>query len=192
MKQKDRAMLLIVDPQVDFVAGSLKVPGAEKAMSALAEHIDDAGAGYAACVITADWHPAKHMSFRCSGGEWPRHCVAYSIGAAIYPPVYDSAMRSFEVIEVLTKGQDQDKEEYSIFANEESAAKLCSMIKDLCIDRIDICGVAGDVCVSRTLEDGIARFGKERFNVLTRYSPSLDGGETLKDIISKYNLKCDL
>ena len=59
------------------------------------------------------------------------------------------------------------------------------------IGKIDICGLAGNVCVLQSLRDGIELFGAEKFNVLTAYSPSIDGGKALLDIIDKRNLSCD-
>ena len=85
---------MIVDPQVDFVSGTLPVPGAEKAMAELALYIKERGNDYSVIVITADSHPYNHSSFRECGGEWQRHCVSDSIGAAIYPDVFDAAYSS--------------------------------------------------------------------------------------------------
>lgn len=51
--------------------------------------------------------------------------------------------------------------------------------------------VPGDVCVAATIRDGITIFGKKIFNVLTRYTASIDGGKTLDSLISNYDLSCD-
>lgn len=40
---KEKRMLLIVDPQIDFITGSLPVPGAEDAMNALALYLQEYG-----------------------------------------------------------------------------------------------------------------------------------------------------
>lgn len=184
-------MLLIVDPQVDFVTGSLKVAGAEKAMDSLAAYMRRHGCDYAACVITADWHPATHISFAGNGGPWPRHCVAYSVGAAIYPPVYDAALSCCAESRVLLKGLDPKHEEYSIFSNAASALLLDEIIDTRDIGKIDVCGLAGDVCVCATLADGISRYGREMFHVLERFSPSIDGGAALNELIMKFRLRCD-
>lgn len=184
-------LLLIIDPQVDFVTGSLKVEGAVGAMDALAHYICEHGNMYSQCVITADWHPFNHLSFIMNGGRWPRHCVAYSVGAAIYPPVYDAAMSCCRSVDVLTKGTSCDHEEYSIFANDVSASKLDEIILKHRIDAVDICGLAGDVCVSDTLVDGINKYGIRKIKVLERFSPSIDGGVRLNELLTKYQIKCD-
>mgnify|MGYP002201998616 FL=1 len=47
-------MLLVVDPQIDFVSGSLPVPGAAEAMIALAHYIRKHENTYAIRIVTAD------------------------------------------------------------------------------------------------------------------------------------------
>ena len=61
------------------------------------------------------------------------------------------------------------------------------LIKKFNIKQIDICGIAGDVCVLNTLKDGIVLYGKEMFNVLEEFSPSLDGGKALKQAMTQLN-----
>ncbi len=172
-------MLLIIDPQVDFISGSLPVAGAEEAMNALARYIIDAKGRYTAIAITADFHPAGHCSFKEHGGEWPAHCVAHSGGAAIWPAVYDAALSTGLPVKVFTKGTDAMTEEYSVFRNEASRLALTGWIEALGISDIDICGIAGDVCVLSSLRDGRKLLPDARFTVLLPYSPSIDGGVAL-------------
>ena len=49
-----KKMLLIVDPQVDFISGSLPVPGAAVAMDALSEYVCAHGEEYSVKVVTSD------------------------------------------------------------------------------------------------------------------------------------------
>lgn len=52
-------VLLIVDPQYDFIeGGSLPVNGATKAMEELSEHIKETK--YDSILVTVDWHPYNH------------------------------------------------------------------------------------------------------------------------------------
>ena len=85
---------------------------------------------------------------------------------------------------VLRKGTSKDADEYSIFKNALSAEKIDKLICGNGIERIDICGIAGDVCVLNTLRDGIERYGAAMFRVLTEFCPSLDGGTALAEAIS--------
>lgn len=176
-------LLLIVDPQMDFVKGTLPVPGADLAMEHLSRYIKQHDGEYLCKVVTADWHPYDHISFVPQGGQWPVHCVQNSVGAALYPCLIEPLYKTAGHVEVLYKGNKREVEEYSIFANQESAGKLDKIVKDMNIDHIDICGLAGDVCVLNTLNDGVRIFGSRMFNVLTGFSPSLDGGKALDETI---------
>lgn len=179
-----KRLLLIVDPQIDFITGELPVPGAESAMQNLARHITDNDGMYAHKIITADHHPYDHCSFKENGGIWPRHCVHDTTGAAIYQPIVDAAYQTSGGVTILYKGMKADTEEYSIFKREEAAETIDRLIKEHGITQIDICGLAGDVCVSNTLKDGIERYGKDFFNVLKTFSPSIDGGIVLDKMIN--------
>ena len=53
------------------------------------------------------------------------------------------------------------------------------------IERIDVCGIAGDICVLQTLRDGVELFGPERFHVLEAFAPSLDGGASLSAFVKE-------
>lgn len=181
-------MLLIVDPQLDFINGTLKVNGAEEAMNRLAYHIQKTDGDYACKVITTDWHPYNHCSFKDFGGEWPMHCVQNSSGAAIWFPILKETEITKGNTFILRKGDDKNKDEYSIFQNETSSRKLKFIVNDLGIGNIEICGLAGDICVLNTLKDGIDCFGKNMFTVLKSFSPSLDGGNKLSTFISNNQL----
>lgn len=182
--------LLIVDPQVDFITGTMPIPGAEKAMNHLGAFMLAYGNMYKWVIVTADHHPFNHCSFKEYGGKWPRHCVHDSIGAAVWQPVMDSLYDTPGEVIFLYKGMNPRTEEYSIFKNDISAAHLASLIHEKKIERIDVCGLSGDVCVADTLTDGIAIYGAGMFAVLPEYTASLDGGMRLNDIILKNNLPC--
>lgn len=182
---------MIVDPQVDFISGTLPIPGADSAMNALAHFIAGKAIDYKCIIITADHHPFNHCSFTEAGGRWPRHCVHDSVGAAVWQPIMDALYNADTKIVFLYKGENPRSEEYSIFKNKVSAACIDRIIHEEEIGRIDICGLSGDICVSDTLSDGIAIYGAELFSVLPEYSPSIDGGIRLEELIHKNNLKCD-
>ena len=185
------SLLLIVDPQIDFITGTLAVAGAESAMNSLADYVGEHPAAYRAIVVTLDLHPFNHSSFSNYGGQWPAHCVAHSVGAAVWEPLMASLSSVAEKTIFLGKGSEATKEEYSIFATHRSAEKISRLISDLSIDRIDLCGLAGDICVANTLSDGVSMFGNEIWHILTPFTPSLDGGVTLTDLTKKLNVTCD-
>lgn len=168
-----RRLLLIVDPQVDFINGTLPVPGAVDAMNRLAEYISHNNGKYIHKIVTADRHPYDHCSFSNNGGEWPRHCVHDTVGAAIWQPVFDAVYKSDGGVTILYKGQDAYLEEYSIFKNDYAAGEFERTIDKYRIEKIDICGLAGDVCVKDTLADGVRLYGEDMFNLLKEYSPTI-------------------
>lgn len=177
-------MLLIVDAQIDFISGTLPVPQAAPKMDALADYVREKAHEYKLKVLTADWHPYDHCSFKENGGPWPMHCVQNTVGAAIYPNLFQALNQTEGQLEVLYKGNLRDKEEYSVFQNTDSALRLKTILSQFEIERIDICGIAGDICVLNTLKDGISFYKNLSFNVLTDFCPSLDGGVAIKSCSS--------
>lgn len=97
-------LLLIIDPQIDFISGSLPVPHAAEAMSGLAEYMEKHGKNYATIVATTDWHPYHHCSFATEGGPWPLHCVQNSVGAAIPDRLLAACNKAGAPFTVLRKG----------------------------------------------------------------------------------------
>lgn len=177
--------LLLVDPQCDFIDGALPVPGAKSAMHGLATTLRAGGPKYALKIVTCDFHPWNHCSFQENGGTWPRHCVAYSQGAAIWPELLAPLHNCQGNALVLPKGTASGQEEYSIFQNPASKTLLLKAIETAGIDSIDICGLAGDVCVLHTLKGGIQHGDNIDFTVLEAFTPSLDGGTALADFCAQ-------
>lgn len=169
-----RKMLLIVDAQHDFIDGTLPVPGAAGAMDALATYIRQTDGQYTLRVLTADAHPADHISFKENGGMWPAHCVAGTPGAAIWQPILNAIEATSGQTVFLTKGTDPAREEYSIFANTLSAQTIDTLIRQLDIVKIDICGLAGDICVARTLRDGQKLYPQIKWRLLEPFSPTIN------------------
>ena len=186
-----RKAILIVDAQKDFINGSLPVDGAEEAMNKLADHLAEHNGDYLLKIFTTDWHPYHHFSFKENGGTWPIHCVENSEGASIWFPLIRESANSKGMNIVLRKGDSPCKEEYSIFDNFKSAQKLKEMVEAYHIDELSICGLAGDICVTEAIKGAIKAFGKDKIKVLVEFSPSLDGGKTLKQLIEDNGLKTD-
>ncbi|MCI6657955.1 MAG: isochorismatase family protein [Bacteroidales bacterium] len=188
----DRKMLIVVDPQIDFISGSLPVPGAAEAMNQLADYVKANGDDYALMVVTNDWHPYDHCSFAPNGGPWPVHCVQNSEGAATYWPLLEALYQSETETLFLQKGDLRHREEYSIVQNtgareffENTLDNSLLADADCQYQHVDVCGIAGDVCVLNTLRDLLPIVGADRLRVLTRFAPSLDGGKALQAFIDE-------
>lgn len=171
--------ILIVDPQCDFINGALPVPGAPAAMDALAKHIEANNGKWAVKIVTNDYHPWEHCSFVDNGGKWPRHCVQHSGGAAIWPPLLPALYETAGSVHILLKGRLKGRDEFSPFYS--CADEFAAICAAHAIDALDVCGLAGDVCVLQTLKDGVARHGAGMFNLLAEFAPSLDGGKALAE-----------
>ena len=171
--------LLLVDPQCDFINGALPVPGATQAMNELAAFIRKSHWDLA--IITIDAHPWAQCSFESHGGKWPRHCVAHTPGAAIWPEIFSALQDAASRVVILRKGVDNGHDQYSIFEDISASLALQKLFREYHIDNVDICGLAGDICLLNTLRDGVSLFGPSLFTVWQRFSPSLDGGKNLAE-----------
>lgn len=182
-------ILLIVDPQNDFITGTLAVKGAKEKMMNLADYIKDEGCKYDYICMTLDTHPKNHTSFKENGGIWPKHCVVGTDGWNI-PEYLEDAMQFVGAGKKIYfgyyyKGTKADQEEYSIFDSEDGytlSEQITDLIKEYDV-YIDICGIAGDYCVLETLK-GLRRIIGDRYiQVLTQYTASIDSGEKLMNYI---------
>ena len=161
--------LIIVDVQTDFCpGGALAIDGGDQVIPVLNRWID--AAVYAGVPIYAsrDWHPVDHISFKESGGLWPRHCIQDSHGAGFHPE-----LRLPESTVKITKGVRFDQDQNSVF----DQTGLAVQLRKDGIKRLFVGGLAEDVCVLASVLDG----RREGFDVVlipdaTR-PVTADGGE---------------
>lgn len=184
--------LVIVDPQNDFINGSLAVPGAEKAINNTIEFIKEHKEDLDYIAITADWHPYDHCSFKEYGGTWESHCVMYSAGASIYQPLLEVIKETGIFCKVWNKGTYSDREEYSIFDREEGREFLDELNDRTTIDaskeeygEIYVAGLAGDFCVFHTVKDLADEGLGDWMHILLDGVASIDGGVKLKNLMKE-------
>ena len=185
-----KSILLIVDPQNDFITGSLAVEGAKEKMMKLAEYINGDHPSYDYVCVTMDTHPKNHSSFKENGGIWPAHCV-YDTNGWNLPEYLNEALENANFVSCYHKGTEVDKEEYSIFDNERDGFTLYTQIKDLIHQEdvfISVCGIAGDYCVLETIKGLRKYIGDNYIYVLTEYTASIDGGEKLINYLKENNI----
>lgn len=193
-----KKILLIVDPQNDFITGTLPVPGAKERMIKLAEYIQKKGIEYNIVDVTLDSHPDNHSSFKENGGIWPKHCVMHTNGWGV-PEYLDDALKELNqisqnvIINVFTKGTSAEKEEYSIFDNDKDGVTLKNDVRRLIQSGdvfIDVCGIAGDYCVLETIKGLMGIIGNQYITILEPYTASIDGGEKLKNFAQENGINC--
>ena len=193
-----KRMLLIVDPQNDFITGTLTVKGAKAAMSKLAAFITNRGTEYDIISVTLDSHPDNHCSFIENGGIWPKHCILHTSGWG-FPEYLDDAIKELNqiksdvVLNLYLKGTECDKEEYSIFDNAKDGDLLKKdILRYLQNDSemyIDVCGIAGDYCVLETLKGLKDIIDISQITILEPYTASIDGGKALKSFAEENKIK---
>lgn len=148
-----RTALVVVDVQNDFAdrAGGLSVPGGDEVVGPIDALVTEALAAGAFVVYTQDWHPEHTPHFAQDGGIWPVHCVRDTWGAAIAPGL---AVRG-PVVRKGTNGEDG----YSGFTMRDpgtgvtTPTPLAGLLAERSIERVVVCGLATDYCVSATALD---------------------------------------
>ena len=142
--------LLVIDPQKCFCKGGvLEVPNADEIIPLINKML----MWFKKNIVTQDWHPQDHSSFKTQGGKWPIHGVAGTKGAAFH-----SRLNTKHFTVIIRKGTDRLKEGYSAFED----TGLEGLLKSLGVTKVFICGLATDYCVAKTAKDSV-KFFKETF-----------------------------
>lgn len=137
--------LLIVDVQNDFCpGGALAVEEGDQIIPVINEWIRHFADHGSPVFSSRDWHPAHHLSFGKEGGQWPRHCLQDTKGAAFH---HDLELPKSATI--VTKGVRFDQDQNSAF--DQTGLEVHMQRKG--IRRLFIAGLALDVCVLATAMD---------------------------------------
>ena len=194
--QLPNRLLIIVDPQVDFTTGSLATKNGPAAMDYLAKKLsEDAWKNYGWIIVTQDAHPSNHCSFVEQGGVFPPHCVRDTEGMNVYPSlqtVLNDIMGNGCNMQIhfMQKGDLADKEEFSIFQNEQSGNKLRQVIEKEGFEGIDVCGIATDYCVYETTKDLIAFYPAKQVRIVTNCLAAVDDSDTkLADLMKENGIE---
>ncbi len=188
-------MLIIVDPQIDFTTGSLATKKGPASMDYLAKALNNgAWKNYSWIIVTQDAHPTNHCSFVENGGVFPPHCVQGTEGMNVYPALQnalDAIMPNIPNIHYMQKGDLAEKEEFSIFQNERSGAKLRAVIEEReHFEGIDICGIATDYCVYETAKDLMAFYPAKQIRIVTNCLAAVDDNDTkLADLMKENSIQ---
>lgn len=145
--------LFIVDPQNDFFpSGALPVPDGDKIIPVLNEWIVLAQKAGIPILISRDWHPVDHCSFKTQGGIWPSHCIQNTSGAAFHP---DLELPLDAIL--INKAFTPTAEAYSAFEGELASGELlANYLKAHHIQRLWVGGLALDYCVKATVLGAVA------------------------------------
>ncbi|WP_111495402.1 isochorismatase family protein [Marinobacter bohaiensis] len=147
MAAPDHTALLLVDIQNDFcTGGALPVPDSEAIIPVVNAAIADAQDKGWPIVASRDWHPVDHCSFHHRGGPWPVHCVQDTDGAAFHDEL-DLPATAVRV----SKGSAFEQDAYSAF----DGTQLEQYLTRHGIERLQVAGLALDVCVRATVLDAL-------------------------------------
>ena len=146
--------LLVVDVQNDFCpGGALGVPDGDRIVPRVNRAIHLFERRGLPVLATRDWHPPTTKHFKEFGGAWPPHCIQGTKGARFHPD-----LRLPKGVVILSKGMDPEQDSYSGFqAYNGQGRDLESVVRDLGVDEIFICGLATDYCVRATALDATRR-----------------------------------
>lgn len=163
--------LLIVDAQIDFMPkGNLAVEKGDQILP----HINLIQPQYELVLATQDWHPQNHMSFASNHDNyepfqdkeiegytqtlWPDHCIQGSEGAEFHPHMNTNGIEA-----IFRKGTHPKIDSYSAFYDNhhKKSTGLAGYLKEKGCKTIDVCGLAGDICVYFSIKDAL----KEGFQV---------------------------
>ncbi|MBD3391729.1 MAG: bifunctional nicotinamidase/pyrazinamidase [Chitinivibrionales bacterium] len=149
-----KSALLVVDMQNDFCpGGALPVPDGDAIVASVNEYLELFAREQLPVFASRDWHPEETSHFASSGGQWPRHCVRHTPGAAFHPAVQ---FPSGTV--VLTKGAEPDQDGYSAFEGaDESGGTFEELLRAQSVTRLYVCGLATDQCVKHSVLDALKR-----------------------------------
>lgn len=151
-----KGCLIVVDLQVDFCpGGALPVPRGDEVVPVVNALVDLFERRGLPVVLSRDWHPEDHVSFKDRGGPWPPHCVAGTPGAKFHP-----GLKVPESAVIVSKATARDLESYSAFGG----TGLEETLRSMGVKRLFVAGLALDFCVKATALDG-ARLGFEVFLV---------------------------
>ncbi len=146
--------LLVVDVQNDFCpGGALAVPDGDAIVPRVNRAIELFERRGLPVLVTRDWHPPVTKHFKEFGGAWPAHCVQGTKGARFHRDLHlpKDAL-------ILSKGMDPEQDSYSGFqAYNGEGRDLESVVRDLGVDELFICGLATDYCVRATTLDATRR-----------------------------------
>lgn len=168
---KTHSALLLVDIQPDFMpGGKLPVREGDQILKPIEALMKSGKFRYA--VAIQDWHPPYHISFASShpGRQsmevidlyghpqilWPNHCIQGTPGAELH-----RGLPWEKVTAIVRKGTDPKSDSYSGFRNnwnpadERPPTGLAGYLREQAIKEIFICGLARDVCIKWTAEDGM-------------------------------------
>ncbi len=150
-----RNVLVAVDPQRDFIDGSLAVKDGDQVIAPLNDIAREVRHTDGAVVFTRDWHPQVTPHF----DQWPVHCVQNTEGAS-YPA--ELVVDPTDVI--VSKGMGQEDGYSGMEGSTDDGMTLEQIVEPQNPHervRIFVGGLATDFCVKATALDLATHFDND-------------------------------
>ncbi|TWP16556.1 isochorismatase family protein [TM7 phylum sp. oral taxon 352] len=154
--EKSNYIFVGVDPQNDFIDGSLAVAEAEQIIKPVNSIADEIRKHDGTVVFTRDWHPEKTPHF----DKWPVHCVANTRGADFHK---DLNIQPDDII--INKGVGQTDGYSGWEGRSDKGETLESIITPKTPHekvKVFLGGLATDFCVKSTALDITEHFKDDR------------------------------
>lgn len=154
--EKSNYIFVGVDPQNDFIDGSLAVAEAEQIIEPINSIVDEIQKHDGTVVFTRDWHPEKTPHF----DKWPVHCVANTRGAKFHE---DLNIQPSDII--INKGTSQTDGYSGWEGKSDTGETLESIITPKTPHekvKVFLGGLATDFCVKSTALDIAEHFKDDR------------------------------
>lgn len=154
--EKSNYIFVGVDPQNDFIDGSLAVAEAEQIIKPINSIADEIRKHDGTVVFTRDWHPEKTPHF----DKWPVHCVANTRGADFHK---DLNIQPDDII--INKGTGQTDGYSGWEGRSDKGETLESIITPKTPHekvKVFLGGLATDFCVGSTARDIAEHFKDDR------------------------------
>ena len=154
--EKSNYIFVGVDPQNDFIDGSLAVAEAEQIIKPVNSIADEIRKHDGTVVFTRDWHPEKTPHF----DKWPVHCVANTRGSEFHE---DLNIQPDDII--INKGTGQTDGYSGREGRSDKGETLESIIEPKTPHekvKVFLGGLATDFCVKSTARDIAEHFKDDR------------------------------
>lgn len=145
MEMHADSALVLVDIQCDYLPeGAMAIARGNEVVEPASRMVKGFSEHGLPVVLTRDWHPAHHLSFKEHGGKLPRHCVQDTHGAE-----FAADLEVPDGVWTISKGTEPEQKPVSAFDGTDLEARL----KEKGVRALYVAGLATDNAVKRTVLD---------------------------------------
>jgi nicotinamidase/pyrazinamidase len=151
-----------LDPQIDFVSGTMPVPDAAVAIAHIVEHVEQEGRDYKAILVTQDWHRQPGGHFATNTGKpadlvesFPNHCIADTYGALVVPELRKACVGLG--VRMFHKGEHSAGLSAFEATSASSGRFFSEVLDELALDELVVCGMTIEYAVLSSVRHACER-----------------------------------